>query len=220
MKILSIMILIFYLYIITCVINKNDIKELTLVTIILILYLYLDNKYENIEGYKLNVDKYAAIKDCSDGKCYDSTMSDSQDTTQPDNKEELKNISSIKPMTNKSSGNMSNFDGICMSTGNKDNWMKSPSNIQLNSNDGLYTVQGASGPTKPLISDPNSLMGPPIDGVDGSPTKLFMLANNKVSPQCCPSTFSTSTGCLCTTEQQREFINNRGNNVSGCNNNF
>ena len=26
------------------------------------------------------------------------------------------------------------------------------------------------------------------------------------------STFSTSTGCVCTTEKQRDYVNNRGNN--------
>ena len=50
----------------------------------------------------------------------------------------------------------------------------------------------------------------PIDGVKGSAEKMFMLANNVASPLCCPSTFSTSTGCVCTTENQRKFINRRG----------
>ena len=106
---------------------------------------------------------------------------------------------------------------ICLKTGNVDSWMKSPSDIPLNSDEGLYTIQGGTAPVKPVFSDPNSLYGPPIDGIESSPHKLFMLANNKVSPDCCPSTFSTSTGCLCSTHQQREFIKHRGNNVSGCN---
>jgi hypothetical protein len=39
---------------------------------------------------------------------------------------------------------------------------------------------------------------------------MFMLANNRTSPNCCPSTFSTSTGCVCTTKNQRDFIASRG----------
>ena len=35
-------------------------------------------------------------------------------------------------------------------------------------------------------------------------------ANNVTSPSCCPSTFSTSTGCVCSTKNQRDFIAARG----------
>ena len=49
-----------------------------------------------------------------------------------------------------------------------------------------------------------------VDGVDGSDEKMFILANNVSSPLCCPSTFTTSTGCLCTTKNQRDFIAARG----------
>jgi hypothetical protein len=39
---------------------------------------------------------------------------------------------------------------------------------------------------------------------------MFMWANNVASPLCCPSTFSTSTGCVCTTQNQRDYIAGRG----------
>mgnify|MGYP001492916800 FL=1 len=39
---------------------------------------------------------------------------------------------------------------------------------------------------------------------------MFMWANNVSSPLCCPSTYTTSTGCLCTTKNQRDFIAGRG----------
>ena len=218
MKILNIVILLFYIYLITCVLKPTEYMLIGLVTCILLLYLYLDNKYSKVEGYILDT-RNNPKPDCENDKCYHKTYDEVLDNkTNSDNNNNLKYISSLRPRTNKVSGKMSNLDGICMSTGNKDSWMKSPSNISLNSNNGLYTVQGSNLPPKPIISDPTSLSGPPIDGVDGSPNKLFMLANNKVSPDCCPSTFSTSTGCLCTTEQQRKFVNTRGNNISGCNN--
>ncbi len=66
------------------------------------------------------------------------------------------------------------------------------------------------------LSDQAALKGPPVDGVKGSPEKMFMWANNVTSPQCCPSTFSTSTGCVCSTKNQRRFVASRENNTSGC----
>lgn len=41
---------------------------------------------------------------------------------------------------------------------------------------------------------------------------LFMFKDNKVDPSCCSSTYSSDTGCVCTTPQQRNFINQRGGN--------
>ena len=59
-------------------------------------------------------------------------------------------------------------------------------------------------------ADNSKLIGPPVDGIKGSPEKMFMWANNVTSPLCCPSTFSSSTGCVCSTKNQRDFINGRG----------
>ena len=106
--------------------------------------------------------------------------------------------------------NMGPYDGICLKTGNPEYWMKSPDESALVPNDGLYTYLSSQGPIKMKLSDQAALTGPPVDGVKGSPEKMFMLANNVTSPQCCPSTFSTSTGCLCTTKNQRDFIAARG----------
>ena len=106
--------------------------------------------------------------------------------------------------------NMGPYDGICLKTGNPEYWMKSPDESALVPNDGLYIYLSSQGPIKMKLSDQAALNGPPVDGVKGSPEKMFMLANNVTSPQCCPSTFSTSTGCLCTTKNQRDFIAARG----------
>ena len=106
--------------------------------------------------------------------------------------------------------NMGAYDGICLKTGNQEYWMKSPDESALVPNDGLYTYLSSQGPIKMKLSDQGALRGPPVDGVKGSPEKMFMWANNVTSPQCCPSTFSTSTGCLCTTKNQRDFIAARG----------
>ena len=106
--------------------------------------------------------------------------------------------------------NMGPYDGICLKTGNKEYWMKSPDNTELVPNDALYSYLGSQGPIKMRLSDQAALTGPPVDGVKGSAEKKFMFANNKSSLACCPSTFSTSTGCVCTTENQRDFIAARG----------
>ena len=105
---------------------------------------------------------------------------------------------------------MGPYDGICLKTGNKEYWMKSPDDTSLVPNDTLYSYLGSQGPVKMRLSDQSALIGPPIDGVKGSAEKKFMFANNKSSLACCPSTFSTSTGCVCTTENQRDFIASRG----------
>jgi len=55
-------------------------------------------------------------------------------------------------------------------------------------------------------------MGPHVDGDKNSPQLLSMLGYNQASPSCCPSTFSTSTGCVCLTSKQSDFINGRGGN--------
>lgn len=42
--------------------------------------------------------------------------------------------------------------------------------------------------------------------------QLSMFSNNKSSPDCCPSTYSTSTGCVCVTSEQMKYLNTRGGN--------
>ena len=39
--------------------------------------------------------------------------------------------------------------------------------------------------------------------------QLFMFSKNKCSPDCCPSTYTCSGGCVCTTEEQRNRIHGR-----------
>lgn len=44
------------------------------------------------------------------------------------------------------------------------------------------------------------------------PDSLFMFKNNEVRPECCSSSYASDTGCVCTTPQQRNYINMRGGN--------
>jgi len=105
---------------------------------------------------------------------------------------------------------MGPYDGLCLQTGNDQYWMKSPDETSLVPNDALFTYLSSQGPTKPVFTDNSALYGPPVDGHPDSDKKMFMLANNRTSPNCCPSTFSTSTGCVCTTKNQRDYIASRG----------
>lgn len=110
---------------------------------------------------------------------------------------------------------MGAYDGLCLQSGNKENWMKTPDNVDLIPNNALFTYLGSQGPEKPVFSDNSALSGPPIDGQPDSDKKMFMFANNRSSPNCCPSTYSTSTGCICTTKNQRDFVASRGVTGSG-----
>ena len=121
-----------------------------------------------------------------------------------------KNGSERGPIIKPSSVNTGPYDGLCLKTGNREYWMKSPDETTLISNDKLYTYLSSQGPIKMKLSDQAALRGPPVDGVPGSPEKMFMWANNITSPLCCPSNFTTSTGCVCSTKNQRDFIASRG----------
>jgi hypothetical protein len=62
---------------------------------------------------------------------------------------------------------------------------------------------------------------PPVDGTKDGAKHMFMFAYNKSSPECCPSTFSSSRGCVCMSEAQRNYINKRGSNkIAGGNPDF
>jgi hypothetical protein len=54
----------------------------------------------------------------------------------------------------------------------------------------------------------------PLSGpaVEIGPDNLFYFKNNTVKPECCGSTLSSDGGCVCTTPEQRDFINSRGGN--------
>lgn len=54
----------------------------------------------------------------------------------------------------------------------------------------------------------------PLNGpaFEVGPDNLFMFKSNVAKPECCGSTYSTDTGCVCTTPEQRKFLNMRGGN--------
>jgi hypothetical protein len=53
------------------------------------------------------------------------------------------------------------------------------------------------------------LLGPEFQP---GPDSLFIFKNNQSKPECCSASYSSDVGCVCTTPQQRQYINMRGGN--------
>ena len=89
-------------------------------------------------------------------------------------------------------------------------WRHPPQHVPLYAN----TPNLSQGTPLPLFESkteqPSFSSGPSVDGSDKTPPAMFMFANNQCKPECCPSTYSCSGGCVCTTGNQRNFINRRG----------
>lgn len=96
---------------------------------------------------------------------------------------------------------------------NKDSacsWRKKPCDVKLHSDIKFVAPVGIE---KRYIEDPDhSKSFPTIDGLKDSKKSMFMFTHNQCHPDCCPSTYSCDKGCVCTTEQQRKLINQRGYN--------
>ena len=78
---------------------------------------------------------------------------------------------------------MGQFDGLTLTTGNSSSWRRTSPN------------EPQTAPDQPL-----------------GPDNMFMFKNNQCKPSCCGASFSCSGGCVCTTPEQRDFINSRGGN--------
>lgn len=109
---------------------------------------------------------------------------------------------------------MSDLDGMVLERKNEWRIMPKPDSVPL-SDRKEFIAQGHDVPLNPGLSRTERLdnVKPPfVDGVEGSDRSMVMFDKNVVSLQCCPSTWSTDRGCVCTTTQQREFISKRGGN--------
>jgi len=53
------------------------------------------------------------------------------------------------------------------------------------------------------------MLGPQFEP---GPDRLFIFRDNQAKPECCSASYSADTGCVCTTPQQRNYINMRGGN--------
>ena len=95
------------------------------------------------------------------------------------------------------------FDNRIMKPSGQSSWRRPPDNVLL-SNGPMFIPFGTHVP----LRNEEIYQSPPDDS-------MFVFSRNKASPECCPSTYSTSGGCVCTTPGQRKFIaEKRGNNKS------
>ena len=94
------------------------------------------------------------------------------------------------------------LDGIILRPGGASSWRRQPNNVPKMK--GRFFVPQGWG-SMPLKCEEMYQKFPE--------NSMFMFAQNVSSPLCCPSTYSTSTGCICSTPEQIRFVSQqRGNN--------
>jgi len=86
------------------------------------------------------------------------------------------------------------YDNIRLVANPYDGWRKQPANVPLK-NPPMVVYQGTPLP----LANEVIYSYPPKDS-------MFVFNYNNVSPECCPSTYSTDRGCVCTTNQQRTCL--------------
>jgi hypothetical protein len=97
----------------------------------------------------------------------------------------------------------------------KESFMQQPVGQPLNAAgmgpyDQVNIGNGVAGWAANEASSVNSAGALPSQADD--PNKLMLMVDNKVSTECCPSTFNTDTGCVCLTEQNKSMMASRGGN--------
>jgi hypothetical protein len=67
-------------------------------------------------------------------------------------------------------------------------------------------------PGQPLSAGVKAFMARPEQPVPLPEGEMLMFANTAFKPECCPNTYSTSTGCACMTGNQYNYLITRGSN--------
>lgn len=117
---------------------------------------------------------------------------------------------------NNTNGKADNKKPSDKKTGDKKEGFVNLSNNDLNIDDS-YTMgwvqtakRYASGMgNKNRLNTYKDNVGTPVPLPEG---ELFFFADNKFKPECCPSTYSDSMGCACLSQDQVNYINQRGGN--------
>lgn len=71
-------------------------------------------------------------------------------------------------------------------------------------------VTGFAGTSPILGSEPKPVPEKPYDMANDQ--ELFIFEGNRISAECCPSPFSSDTGCVCLTDAQISNFGSRGGN--------
>jgi hypothetical protein len=109
--------------------------------------------------------------------------------------------------------------------------------LNTNTNEGYTNYNGSPGgakaayqaigpydgvrlPTGNPVSDwrytkPNEPLNGYFPKFEVGPDNLFMFKDNQCKPECCGASFACDGGCVCTTPEQRKYINERGGNRTG-----
>lgn len=103
------------------------------------------------------------------------------------------------------------LDGIRLKTGGPVNWRHPPCGASFASSTQNQAIQGNQLPLVTPSNNNDFADAPPVDGNQGSPKSMFMLAYNQSEPACCPSTYSSDRGCVCTTPAKRNWLARGGN---------
>lgn len=212
MNLLSFGVITAYVVILFYYINDTDYTKmlgLTLLTALIICQLKNTNV---VEGATCGVKPPEPVEAFTNGNANTNTHSGASADVVDNGNGEMPKTKLIKQKKSKIAEldlkyKIGPYDGLCLSQEKDMN--------ELVENNMLMNYLGVQGPVQNIVSDNSFLTGPPVDGDADSPQRMFMLANNSSSLNCCPSTFSTSTGCVCTTEKQRDYVNRRGHNRSG-----
>jgi len=67
-------------------------------------------------------------------------------------------------------------------------------------------------PGKPLSQGVQNIMNRPEQPIPLPEGEMLMFANTQFKPECCPNTYSNSTGCACMTTKQYNYLIERGSN--------
>jgi hypothetical protein len=67
-------------------------------------------------------------------------------------------------------------------------------------------------PGQPLSAGVKAFMARPEQPIPLPEGEMLMFANTAFKPECCPNTYSTSTGCACMTGNQYNYLITRGSN--------
>jgi hypothetical protein len=98
----------------------------------------------------------------------------------------------------------------------QENFMQQPVGAPLNAGgigpyDGVSIGGGVSGwaSTEPSADLKGAA---PLPSAAAKDNELMFLVDNKVNADCCPSAFTTDTGCVCLSDEQKNLMASRGGN--------
>ena len=212
MNYLSILVIIGYIVVLFYFVGDTEyLKMLGLTLVTAIVICQLKNRVEGLENSNNSNNSNNANSNSDNlGNISAEPIESPADSSPPQNVVRVE--PSVSPIDSKL--RIGPYDGLCVRTLNQ---KFRDFNSVLIDNDKLMNFQGVQGPVQNVVSDNSDLSGPTVDGDPNSPQRLFMFANNKASLNCCPSTYSTDRGCVCSTEKQDNFVRRRGFNNSAQN---